>query len=161
MNRIGDLSFMNADSVMMIKDMCQAVSVTANWDNLKEFTPGDGGFTFGDLPAWFADIDNAMEYKGHSGGSYGWTMRLVHYIARYGWENFVAKMTSQDYETKQRLRRMELPTMIEEAKSVAYAWRTRLNNSTNPEAQANLKDRLHESQSEVMALESELLRFGN
>ena len=159
MNRIGDLSFMDADSAMMVKDMCQAVSVTANWDNLKEFTPGDGGFTFGIMPAWFADINNAMEYKGHSGASYGWTMVRVHYIARYGWENFIAKMTHHDQATQERLRKMELPTIIEQEKSIAHAWRTRLNNSTDPQAQLNLRDRLNESQSNIMNLRAELCRL--
>ena len=162
MNPCGDLSFMSADSAMMIKDMCQAVTITVNWENLKQFVPGDGGFTFGDLPAWFADIDKAMEYKGHSGGSYGWTMSLVHYIARYGWQNFLAKLTSTDQETKNRLRRMELPDIIEQAKSVARAWRTRMNNSTHtdPVIIANLKDRVRESEFEVMARVSELIRLG-
>jgi len=155
MNPCGDLSFMDADSAIMVKDMCQAVSVTANWENLKEFTPGDGGLICGDLPAWFADISKATEYKGHSGSSYGWTMRQVHYIAKYGWENFVAKMTSQDPDVKQRLRKMELPCIIEQEKSIARAWRTRLNNA-GPAAQANLQDRLSESQDKVTTLIAEL-----
>jgi hypothetical protein len=152
------MSFMDADSVIMVKDMCDAVTITVNWKNLKEFTPGDGGFTFGDLPAWFADINKAMEYKGHSGSSYGWTMRQVHYIAKYGWENFVAKMTSQDPDVQQRLRRMELPCMIEQEKSIARAWRTRLNNATA--AQANLQDCLRESEEKIRTLIAEMIRLG-
>jgi hypothetical protein len=34
-------------------------------------------------------IRSKMTYSGHSGSSYGWTMRMMQRLARIGWETFV------------------------------------------------------------------------
>jgi hypothetical protein len=72
---------------------------------------------FSEKPAWFSLIDKAVKYDGHSGASHGWTMRCIDYIAKHGWENFVAKFSNPDAATKRRLRILELPYSIQEARN--------------------------------------------
>jgi hypothetical protein len=46
------------------------------------------GFMFSDAPE-LRDIDLHMKYDGHSGASYGWTMRNMEHIAKNGWDSYV------------------------------------------------------------------------
>lgn len=46
------------------------------------------GFMFNDAQE-VRDIDREMKYGGHSGSSYGWTMRNMEYIAKKGWDAYV------------------------------------------------------------------------
>lgn len=46
------------------------------------------GFMFNDAKEMRV-IDLYMEYGGHSGSSYGWTMRNMEYIAKNGWDAYV------------------------------------------------------------------------
>lgn len=46
------------------------------------------GFMFNDAQE-IRDIDLQMKYGGHSGSSYGWTMRNMEYIAKKGWDAYV------------------------------------------------------------------------
>lgn len=151
----GDFSFLKKegdDTDVMLKDMYDAVSVSENWDNLKRFVPGDGGFMFSEKPEWFSRIDKAVKYGGHSGSSHGWTMRCIDYIAKHGWDNFVLKMSNPDGETQKRLRIAELPYSIIEKTSQLNAARLRLSN-INPIVSWPAEDRLR---SQVVYLEREL-----
>jgi hypothetical protein len=80
----GDFSFLKSiNDIMMLTDAYKAVSQTESWDLLKE-EPGDGGFMFSNDPR-MNTLNSAIKYTGHSGGSYGYTMRHMQYIARNGW----------------------------------------------------------------------------
>jgi hypothetical protein len=46
------------------------------------------GFMFNDAPE-LREIDLYMKYDGHSGSSYGWTMRNMEHIAKNGWDSYV------------------------------------------------------------------------
>ena len=82
----------------MIESAYQAVeSVPGGWDFLKTYDPGDGGFMFSTPPPKMVEIDKAVNdaYGGHSGASYGCTMRTIQFIARYGWETYARDMLKQ------------------------------------------------------------------
>jgi hypothetical protein len=84
-----DFSFMkDASSRYYVEDAYKAVSaVDGGWAFLKEFVPEEGrGFMFSRHP--MLDQINARLDDGHSGASYGWTMRQMEYIAKHGLEAF-------------------------------------------------------------------------
>lgn len=79
----------------MIESAFKAVeSVPGGWDFLRTYEPGDGGFMFSTPPPKMEEINAAVErfYGGHSGASYGMTMRVIEFIAKKGWEAYVAKV---------------------------------------------------------------------
>jgi len=75
----------------MLQDAHNAITKAGLWDWLKEFEPHPNeGFMFSsDIN--LAIITTNMNYEGHSGASFGWTMRAMHDIARNGWESHKAK----------------------------------------------------------------------
>jgi hypothetical protein len=73
----------------MLKDAYKAITVTGMWAWFSGYVPAEGeGFTFTTHPN-MKKIEEAMEYKGHSGFSYAWTMRQMQHIAKGGWENYL------------------------------------------------------------------------
>lgn len=79
----------------MIESAYKAVeSVPGGWEFLSTYDPGDGGFMFSKPPPKMEEINDAVnrEYGGHSGASYGMTMRVIQYIAKYGWDNYARDM---------------------------------------------------------------------
>jgi hypothetical protein len=72
----------------MLQDAYDAISQCELWDWMREYTPhANEGFMFDQHPN-LARILNAMKY-GHSGSSWGWTMRVMETIAKAGgWEAF-------------------------------------------------------------------------
>jgi len=72
----------------MLEDADKAITECGLWDWLRDYNPEDGkGFMFSNHPN-LDRINNAMKYGGHSGSSYGWTMRQMEYIAKHGWDLF-------------------------------------------------------------------------
>jgi hypothetical protein len=69
-------------SRLMVKDAYEAAEKAEAWDFLKIFEP-ERGFMFSDNPN-LNKISANMKYDGHSGGSYGWTMRQIQLIAQKG-----------------------------------------------------------------------------
>jgi hypothetical protein len=154
----GNFSFLKDEmSRFMLEDMYKAVTVSENWANLKGFVPGDGGFMFSEMPEWFSRIDQAVKYDGHSGASHGWTMRCMEYIAKHGWDNFVAKMSNPDEATKRRLRILELPYSIQEARKALKEWEEliKANPSTDEDTKARRHDRTYEAFTKIAELEHE------
>jgi hypothetical protein len=90
----GDFSFIRDQmSREMVEDVYKAVQKAEAWDLMKE-EPGEGkGYMFSSDPRYKA-IQTNMEYSGHSGSSYGWTMRQAQFIAQKGWARYVAAWTS-------------------------------------------------------------------
>jgi hypothetical protein len=85
----GDFSFIKDNETrIMFEDAYKAIeSVWAGWEFV-ERDPGEGGFMFSTSLIAVA-IQKNMKYEGHSGASYGWTMRKMQHLARIGWEAFV------------------------------------------------------------------------
>lgn len=69
-------------------------SVEGGWDFLKTYEPGHGGFMLSKNPPKMNEIETAIHkfYGGHSGGSYGDTMRKLEFIAKEGWDAFAKEM---------------------------------------------------------------------
>jgi hypothetical protein len=80
----------------MIRAGFEAVeSVDGGWEFLRSYTPpADQGFMFSLPTGKRLDIDDAIQnrYGGHSGASYGCTMRVLESIAKEGWEAYAKRM---------------------------------------------------------------------
>lgn len=82
----------DAASCVMLTDAYQAVTKCDLWDWLRGYVPGETtGFMWATGPE-LDRINHAMEYAGHSGASYGWTMRTLYAIAlANGWDSYKAR----------------------------------------------------------------------
>lgn len=81
--------------VLMLVDAYNAIEEAGQWAYMrKESTPGNGGFMFCNDQE-LAQISQCMQYTGHSGGSFAWTMRVMELIAKEGWERF-KKLRTQE-----------------------------------------------------------------
>lgn len=82
----------------MIGSAYQAVSsVEGGWDFLRTYDPGHGGFMFSTPPPKMEEIQNAIlaAYGGHSGASYGGTLRNIEFIAKQGWDAYVQRVLNR------------------------------------------------------------------
>jgi hypothetical protein len=93
----GDFSFVeDVATGEMFDDAYKAIeAVWGGWEFM-ERDPGEGGFMFSGDP-YSAAIQKNMKYDGHSGASYGWTMRVMQKIARVGWDRFVAEFKQPEF----------------------------------------------------------------
>lgn len=83
MDRFRKLGFDALES-MMLYDAMQAITVANKWEWLRG-QPQVGDFIHSkDM----IDIEKHMNYHDHSGGSFAWTMRQMHFIARNGFAAF-------------------------------------------------------------------------
>ena len=87
----------------------QAVSlVDGGWDALKTYEPPENeGFMFvkNTPPKIQEIIDKVLElYSGHSGSTFGDTMRYLQLIAQIGWEGFVKQYGPPKPETMEQKR---------------------------------------------------------
>jgi len=106
----------------MLTDAIHAFVTTENWANLRDFIPGDGGFMFGETPSWMKRAFKEIKYS-HSGASHAFIMRNVQYLARHGWDNFIAcKNPDLDVDTRKRLAELEKPYQIKEAEHKLNFW---------------------------------------
>ena len=88
-NRFSELPKMSASDAEMLNDAYQAITVTGSWPSMKAFS-GES-FMFSREP-FIANIMNAMAWRDqHSGASFGCTMRVMEFIAKNGWEAYVAE----------------------------------------------------------------------
>lgn len=84
----GDFSFVqDTQTREMFDDAYHAITVAEAWDAMRS-GPGEGGYMFSDFPKREA-INANIKYWGHSGASYGMTLRQMQLLARIGWERFV------------------------------------------------------------------------
>jgi hypothetical protein len=83
----------------MIQSGFEAVqSVEGGWEFLKTYDPpADQGFMFSAPPPKQQEIDEEISkrYGGHSGASYGCTMRVLQSIAKYGWAHYAKRMLEE------------------------------------------------------------------
>lgn len=82
----GDFTFIQDQITKdMLEDMYRAVNETNSWEYMKA-DPGAGGYMLsGPHP-----FDGAVKNMNHSGASYAMTARDMQFIARHGWEKYVA-----------------------------------------------------------------------
>ena len=96
----------------MIESGVQAVSsVEGGWDFLKTYDPPQNeGFMFvSSPPAKLKEIESAVidRYSGHSGASYGCTMRVLQYIGKVGWNTYAKEMLDEYGPPKKKVETME------------------------------------------------------
>jgi hypothetical protein len=76
------------DEQEMLQDAYDAIEKANMWEYMKQEPSGGAGYTFTDDEELRA-INRHLEYNGHSGFSFGWTMRTMQNIARLGEEGFI------------------------------------------------------------------------
>jgi hypothetical protein len=76
-------------SRFMLKNAHQAIASTDYWDYMRTFN--EQSFMFSNNPAVSAIIKKMSElgYDGHSGASFGWTMRQMEFLAKNGKQAFL------------------------------------------------------------------------
>lgn len=78
---------------IMLHDADTAITECGLWEWLSTYNPPSGkGFMFSEHEN-LTKLDKAMKYEGHSGSSYGWTMRVMQRVARLGWAAFAEERT--------------------------------------------------------------------
>ena len=89
----GDFEFISyaLDDREYYRNAHWAITETNMWNWMRNFEPTYGGFTFSNAPN--IDIISKKMYeqdiaRGHSGASFGITMRKMETIAKYGYDNF-------------------------------------------------------------------------
>jgi hypothetical protein len=74
-------------------DVDQAITQAGLWSWLAEFTPRqDRGFLFTTHPNMNVIQSHMKLANQHSGSSFAVTMRAMEYIAKKGWDNWVAEV---------------------------------------------------------------------
>ena len=77
---------------VMLKNAHQAITSTEYWDYMRTFN--EQSFMFSDNPA-VSKISKKMSELGysHSGGSFGWTMRQMEFLAKNGKQAFLQQFS--------------------------------------------------------------------
>jgi hypothetical protein len=103
----GDFTTLKIDD--MEKEMLESAfnaisSVEGGWEFLKDYSPPENeGFMFvRSRPSMLEAIEVALvnAYGGHSGSSYGWTMRNMEAIAKKGWDSWASKWEKKEPDEK-------------------------------------------------------------
>jgi len=78
-------------SRFMLKNAHQAITMAEAWQFMRTFS--DQSFMFSSNPAVSAIMKKMSDlgYDGHSGGSFGWTMRQMEFLAKNGKEVYLQK----------------------------------------------------------------------
>jgi hypothetical protein len=109
--------------VTMLVDAYIAISkVPGGWEYLARPTvPAGDSFMFGPETPTMKAINDAMTFTGHSGASYGMTMRAMEFIAKKGWDAYVASCrplppppTAQEFVREMRATPGVLPNQDEQ-----------------------------------------------
>ena len=90
----GDFSSLGIESYQaeMLSDAYKAITLCELWDYMKSYSPPEEqGFMFSQPSPEIARINQAMKYDGHSGSSYGYTMRVMEFIAKNGWNAYTKR----------------------------------------------------------------------
>jgi hypothetical protein len=78
----------SGEEALMLSDAYSAITNAGLWEYfMMPSTPGKGGFMFS-TDQELVHLQKFIKYDGHSGGSYGMTMRVMELIAKLGWEGF-------------------------------------------------------------------------
>ena len=89
-----ELGYTPQESIMLA-DAYEALTKAELWDYMKKpSTPGKDGFMFS-TDAELVILARYMKYDGHSGASYGWTMRIMESIAKNGMEGHKKHLIAQ------------------------------------------------------------------
>ena len=95
----GDFSWIKEGDAGILADAYQAVTKADAWDFFRNEEPPKGaGYMFWGAPKLREVEKHMLLFDAHSGASYGMTMRVMQYIAKNGWESYVAqRLDSRSY----------------------------------------------------------------
>jgi hypothetical protein len=75
-----------------LSDIYNAVSITGNWDSIRNFKGDSFMYANITIHPFLHDIQANMKFLDeHSGSSYGVCMRAIESIAKNGWSDFFQK----------------------------------------------------------------------
>ena len=87
---------MSSSDAAMLKDAYDAATVTESWDNFRNFS--EESFMLSNA-SWLSKVQAEMKLMDqHSGGSYGWTMRIIEHIALHDWDTYVRECIARHAE---------------------------------------------------------------
>ena len=87
---------------VMCEEMYAAITAADAWTAMKA-EPGDGGFMFSGAPVVARVSAHLNDTVGHSGSSFGITMRTMQRLARVGWDTWAAEQqASQEAEAEKQ-----------------------------------------------------------
>jgi hypothetical protein len=78
---------LSQNDIEMLQDAYDTISALGAWEFFKSYSP-ENGFMFSPPHGILQDVNEALKFQGHSGASYGWTMRVMQFIARFGWKKY-------------------------------------------------------------------------
>lgn len=73
----------------MLSNAYHAVSQANAWDWLKNFNGESFMFSRDPMVGTITKNMGTLGYNGHSGASFGWTMRQMEFLAKYGKDQFL------------------------------------------------------------------------
>jgi hypothetical protein len=89
-NRFSQFTQLSKWEADLLNDAYQAVTVTGNWDSMKNFA---GESFMSSSEPWTVNVMTAMQYRNHpSGASLSWSMRTIESIAKEGWNTYAARL---------------------------------------------------------------------
>jgi hypothetical protein len=81
----------------MMKNAYDAITMAeGGWDYMKNFNEESFMFSSNPMVRTISANMEALGYNGHSGASFGWTMRTMEYLAKYGKEAFITKFSTTE-----------------------------------------------------------------
>uniref|UniRef100_A0A6C0B0K2 Uncharacterized protein n=1 Tax=viral metagenome TaxID=1070528 RepID=A0A6C0B0K2_9ZZZZ len=92
----GQYEFVDESSRIMYTTAHAALTLLELWDFVKK-DPGPLGFMYSGAPEVdqiYAKVEE-LGYSGHSGASFGCTLRTMQYIAKNGYDNFRNEYTAR------------------------------------------------------------------
>ena len=99
----GNFSFLPAAEVALYKNAYDAVTTEGLWDFFHDQSPPPNkGYMFWDAPE-LKKLAPHLEPMGHSGSSYGFTMRTMEAIAKKGWAAFVETYKKTEEQQEEEL----------------------------------------------------------
>jgi hypothetical protein len=102
----GDFSFIQDEMERtMYQEMYTAITAAGAWDDMKA-DPGDGGFMFSGAPVISKVCAHLNDSVGHSGSSFGITMRKMQRLACVGWGAWASEVCARAEEKRQADRKM-------------------------------------------------------
>lgn len=78
----------NSHEREMLKNAYDAINASEAWDWLKNFNQQSFMFSLDPMVNKISENMEKLGYNGHSGASFGWTMRNMEYLAKNGKTKF-------------------------------------------------------------------------
>ncbi len=81
----------------MMENAYHAIAMAeGGWDYMKNFNEESFMFSSNPMVRTISANMETLGYNGHSGASFGWTMRTMEYLAKYGKEAFITKFSTTE-----------------------------------------------------------------